>query len=196
MKPWPQAPHSPPKEKRRFRGKASRALLFCGCVGFGPVGSVRAEDLREALRARKTPGRAGHKRRACGRDLIRPCRRSRYSHVRFVSGLSRLCRGGDPPPLPTFWSQSAAMSDRDVLRPLVGGSARISAHAGPPWDLTRALNRRVRNRGAPGGTGSARHSPEPPLPLLRLARGWDRLRRTMNNEDLTPIPPIPLLLKM
>ena len=35
--------------------------------------------------------------------------------------------------------------------------------------------------------GSARHSPEPPLPLLQLARGCDRLRRTVNNEDLTPI---------
>src|SRR3972149_2721206 len=43
-----------PGWKRRFRGKASRALPFSGRGGFGPVGSVRAQDLREALRGRKS----------------------------------------------------------------------------------------------------------------------------------------------
>jgi hypothetical protein len=42
------------QEKRRFRGRASRALPSSGHVGFGPVGSVRAQDLREALRGRKS----------------------------------------------------------------------------------------------------------------------------------------------
>ena len=43
-----------PGRMRRFRGMASRALPFSGRVGFGPVGSVRAQDLREALRGRKS----------------------------------------------------------------------------------------------------------------------------------------------
>ncbi len=42
------------QEKRRFRGLAGRALASSGRVGFGPVGSVRAQDLREALRGRKS----------------------------------------------------------------------------------------------------------------------------------------------
>jgi hypothetical protein len=33
---------------------AGRALPFSGRVRFGPVGSVRAQDLREALRGRKS----------------------------------------------------------------------------------------------------------------------------------------------
>ena len=40
----PRAP--PPGWKRRFRGRASRAFPFSGRVGFGPVGSVRAQDLQ------------------------------------------------------------------------------------------------------------------------------------------------------
>jgi len=49
-----RSPKPDPKKKRRFRAVASRALFFSGCVGFGPVGSVRVEDLREALRGRKS----------------------------------------------------------------------------------------------------------------------------------------------
>jgi len=42
------------EDKRRFRGVADRLSLFAGNGRFGPVGSVREEDPREALRGRKS----------------------------------------------------------------------------------------------------------------------------------------------
>ena len=46
-----------------------------------------------------------------------------------------------------------------LLPPLVGGSSRISAHAGPPGDLTLERNRRVRSGRAPRRQG---HDPSRP----------------------------------
>jgi hypothetical protein len=117
-----------PKKKRRFRGKANRPLPSSRQLWTGPGDLLRPWGRMiirpyQALRARKTSGRTGHKR-------SRTC----------------LLRG-------------AAIGMGRRRRPLVGGSSRISAHAGPPWALTHAVDRPARSDHSP-----CRDKDNPPLP--------------------------------
>ena len=94
-------PPKPRKEKRRFRGEANRPLPSHANSASGPVGSFRKEDLREALRARKALGRAGHKRTACGWSSFDPASPARSPPCRRWSGsrvASGVCHSLPAPP--------------------------------------------------------------------------------------------------